>query len=98
MASLAELPVWGQWSIFGILISVIALVVVLILKGELVSRKQLDAVQKTADSWQKAWETLVQAQASSTIVLEKVKTLSDTLEHVLTSLPVPKQGEKDEDK
>lgn len=93
MESLAELPVWGQWSVLGILLSVIVFGVVLVLKGLLVPRSQLDAVQKTADSWQKAWETSMQVQASTTIVLERVNTLADTLEHVLTSLPAPTQGE-----
>lgn len=93
MDLLSELPIWGQWSILGTLVSIIVFVLVRVLQGELVPRKQLDAVQKTADSWQKAWETAMQVQASTTIVLERVNTLADTLEHVLTSLPAPTQGD-----
>lgn len=95
MNLLSELPVWGQWSVLGILVSIIVFVIILLLKGDLVTRKHVDSVQKTADSWQKAWETSMQVQASMTLVLEKMMTVAETMEHLLVSLPQPdkKQGD-----
>lgn len=95
MDLLSELPIWGQWSVLGTLVALIVFVIILLLKGDLVTRKHVDSVQKTADSWQHAWETSMQVQASMTTVLEKMMTVAETMEHLLLSLPQPpdKQGD-----
>lgn len=93
MDLLSELPAWGQWTVFGISVSLNIWNYIQHVRGETVPRKHSDQIQKTAESWQKAWETSMQVQASTTLVLERVNTLADTLEHVLTSLPAPTQGD-----
>lgn len=95
MDLLSDVPVVGQWTIMGLSLALNIFVAIQFVRGEATTRKHVDQVQKTADSWQRAWETSMQVQASMTTVLEKMMTVAETMEHLLVSLPQPdkKQGD-----
>lgn len=96
MDLLSELPVAGQWTVLGILVGLLVFVVLQIFRGELVPRKQVDQVQKIADTYQRAWENSQQTNVTLSVTLEqftglvaRMEPLAETMEHVLESLPKP---------
>lgn len=89
MNILGELPLWGQTGLFGLVLGILIYVVLLVLKGDLVTRKSADQIQKTSDMWQSAWQATQQVSEKQAATLERLVVLTDTLDHFLTSLPVP---------
>lgn len=87
MNPLADLPITGQWTILGVLVGIIVFILVQFFRGEIVTRKHLDQVQKIADGWRESWGTTMQVQASTITILERMVALADTFEHFLESLP-----------
>lgn len=72
-----------SWSIAGIAVLLLSLVIYIVrayINGDIVPRKQYDAVQKMSDQWQRAWE-INQEQVQTFTVL------AETLKHFLDSLP-----------
>lgn len=87
MDILGNLPDWGQVSLFSLSLAVNAFFVAAYMRGELVSRKHFEAVQKMADTWQHGWEV---SQENETSLRESVSRLSDLTEvfsHFIDSLP-----------
>ena len=82
-----DLPVWGQLSIYGILLALIVLVIVLFLKGEIVARKEVDGVRDNAELFRKAWEVdqmTIQRQAE---MLGSFTVTMQTVQKILESMP-----------
>ncbi len=92
---LGTLPLWGQYGILGLSLGLNIFFVVQIVRGELVSRKELDQVQKTAETWQHGWEVGQQNQHVWTELLTKFNTLADALQHFIESLPKPNPKEEE---
>jgi len=89
-----ELPLWGQFSVVVILVSIIIAILLMFFRGDIATRKQIDQVQKIADTFQKAWETSEHARetAESTNqgqadVLNKILIGQETMARVLDSMP-----------
>lgn len=79
-----------SWSIAGIAVLLLGLVVWVIrsyVSGDIVTRKDYDAVQKMSDQWQHAWEVSQQTQIELAEVIRTMTILADTLKHFLDSLP-----------
>jgi hypothetical protein len=87
MELLAGIPLVGQLTLVGLSFSLNLFGLVQYIRGELVSRKHVEEVQKMADQWQHAWEVSMQTQAANALALERMTVLADTFEHFLTSLP-----------
>lgn len=72
-----------SWSIAGIAVLLLSLVVYVVrayINGDIVTRKQYEAVQKMSDQWQHAWEVSQEQVQQFTV-------LTETLKHFLDSLP-----------
>lgn len=89
------LPTWGVATLVGLPLTILVFLLVQAIRGEFVSRRQMEAVQKVADSWQHAWEVSQQTQADQATALTRMTTLTDVFEHFIESLPKP-EGPKEE--
>ena len=88
------IPISGSMSIIGVLLTIISTVIIMLLRGDIATRKEVDQVQKLADTMQKAWETsehgreiqenTIQGQAE---VLNKLVVGQDTILKVMDALP-----------
>ena len=54
---LESIPIWGQWGILGLSLSINIFFISQLFRGEIPTRRELDQVQKTADTFQAAWAT-----------------------------------------
>lgn len=84
---ISDLPDWTQWSILALSVIINAFFVIKWVNGSIVSRKEVEQVQKMADTWQHGWET---SQNNFLVLTELVKELTpitDTLKKFITSLP-----------
>lgn len=54
---LESIPIWGQWGILGLSLSLNIFFIAQLFRGEIPTRRELDQVQKTADTFQAAWAT-----------------------------------------
>ena len=96
------IPIWGSLSIISVLLTVIATIIIMLFRGDIATRKEVDQVQKLADTMQKAWEisehgreiqeNTIQGQAE---VLNKLVVGQDTILKVMDALP-RKPGETHE--
>jgi len=100
------IPLWGSASVIGVLLSMLAAVVVMLFRGDIATRKEVDQVQKVADTLHKAWETAEhgreiaeETNRGQAEVLNKILVGQDTMMRVLDALPskpVRKSGETNE--
>lgn len=98
---LEQIPLWGSFSVIGVLVGIIVTVIVLLFRGDLTTRKHLDQVFKISESWQKAWEVSEQTKQGQAEVLNKLLVGQDTMLRILESRPldrVPNVTSSDEDK
>lgn len=69
------------------LTGLVALVVLLILFGLLVPRKNLTDVQKDRDAWRTAYETSERTRAEQTVQLAELVELAKTTNVMISALP-----------
>lgn len=81
------LPAVGEYSVLGLSVALNVFVVICLLRGILATRPQLDAVQKIADSWQKAYTDVMASQKDNSAVMTELSVLTETFKHFLESLP-----------
>lgn len=86
---LEEVPLWGQWSVLGMSIGLNVTFVLLFVRGIIVSRAQLDQVQKTADMFQLAWSNTQKDGAEMKQMLLDVSVGMKTMAKVIEALPKP---------
>lgn len=84
---LSAIPIWGQYGLVGLSLSLNIFFIVQFLRGEIVTRKELDQVQRMSDTWQKGWEVSQQNQSLWSELASRFGVVADTMEHLLTSLP-----------
>jgi hypothetical protein len=84
---LGELPLWGQWSLFGLSLGFNFFFITLYIRGILVSRAQLDQVQKLADTFQAAWAQDQETKHEAIALTALLTTTATTMEKVLNALP-----------
>lgn len=84
---LESVPMWGQVSLFGLSLGLNITFIILIARGILATRAQLEQVQKVADTFQKAWETAMTTNGESIAVLNKLTVSSDTMLKILEERP-----------
>jgi hypothetical protein len=91
---ISELPDWTQLSMFALSVVVNGFFVIKWVNGGFVSRKEVDQVQKMADTWQHGWETSQNNFAVLTGLVNELTPIADTLKKFISSLPQP-GGEND---
>ena len=89
-----SIPLSGSLSVIGVLTTIIATGIVMLFRGDIATRKEVDQVQKLADTMHKAWETsehgreiqenTIQGQSE---VLNKLVIGQDTILKVMDALP-----------
>jgi hypothetical protein len=84
---LGEIPLWGQWGLLGFSMGLVLFFMVQFIRGELVSRKQLEDAQRASDSWQHAWEVSQQTNHEVVALLGQLTVTTQTMERVLNALP-----------
>lgn len=83
------LPIWSQWGIIGVLVAVLVYIVIEFIRGNLVARKQLDQVQKMADTFKDAWIAEQQVKTDLADAVMRLTDVADIIEHFIKSLPRP---------
>lgn len=91
-----SVPLWGSFSIIGVLVGIIVTVLIMFLRGDIVSRKQLDQVQKIADTFQEAWKTEQATKQEAIALSNQLMVVATTMEKVLDALPVPTSVKTDD--
>ena len=66
--------------------ALVAIVVLLILTGRLVTRRQLQDVQADRDYWRTAHDTQQQVTLKQGMTLERLLTLAEASEHALSAI------------
>ena len=83
------IPVFAQWSILGLSIGMNLFVLVEFIRGTWTTRKNLDQVQRLADTFQKAWEVSEKKWEAVGPVLNNLMVTSDTILHIIQAAPRP---------
>lgn len=94
----AGLPIWGQLSIVGVLVSVIVLAVVTVLKGDLITKREQDrrdakhaaeieARDKQISEWRALWQASQDALTRTLDGTSKVVQTLEVFERFIQSLP-----------
>lgn len=89
---LEQVVFWGQVPAYVLLVTVAGLFA----KGVIVSRSQLDQVQKTADTFLAAWQTSNAVNEKQAELLGQLTVTNQTMLKVLNALPKPQGVEEGE--
>lgn len=87
---LEQVILWGQipaYAGYGVILF-------LFLKGVIVSRSQLDQVQKTADTFRQAWEASHSVTQQQADLLSSLTVTQKTMLKVMNALPKPQTDEE----
>jgi hypothetical protein len=87
---LEQVIFWGQIPAYVALAAVVGL----FFKGVIVSRSQLDQVQKTADTFLAAWQTSNAVNEKQAELLGQLTVTNQTMLKVLSALPKPQTDER----
>lgn len=84
---LLDLPIWGQLSIMALSLGLNITFILMYVRGELASRREVEQIQKTADTFQAAWAT---AQADNSEQKSMIVDIADgmrTVTKFINALP-----------
>lgn len=84
---LESIPIWGQWGLFGLSLSLNIFFIAQLFRGEIPTRKQLDQVQKTADTFQAAWATAQADNSEQKTMIVEIASGMKTVIKFINSLP-----------
>lgn len=87
MDVLGSLPTWSQVSIAGLSLAFNFFIVVEFIRGGIVPRKQVEQVQKMADTWQHGWEVSQANETRLGTIATNLTAMSDVFRHFIESLP-----------
>lgn len=85
--TLESIPIAGQYSIIGILLALVVLIVGLVLRGTLVPKSHLDRANDFTDKALRAWELEKEKSSDLTTLLMRMTALDDTVMKLINSLP-----------
>ena len=80
-------PLWGQLSILGLSLGLNIPFIVLLARGILATRPQLEQVQKIADTFRDAWDTAMKANEKHGEALNKLVVMAETTQRILEARP-----------
>lgn len=84
---LEGIPIWGQWGILGLSIGLNIFGAVEFIRGTWTSRRNLDQVQKVADTYLHAWEVSEKKWEVVGPTLNNLVVTSDTILRILEAAP-----------
>lgn len=87
MDVLGDLPTWSQVSLAGLSLAFNFYIVIAFIRGDIVPRKQLEQVQKMADTWQHGWEVSQANESRLGTIATNLTGMSDVFQHFIESLP-----------
>lgn len=82
-----SIPLWGSFSVLGVSLALNLFLLTQLIRGELATRREMDQVQKTADTFQHAWEIEKQSNEGLVEALNKVVVGMDTVQRMLEAAP-----------
>lgn len=86
---LLDIPIWGQWGILGISMGFNIFIAVEFIRGSWTSRRNLDQVQKMADTWQNAYFVSDKKWEAVGPTLNNLVVTSDTILRIIQAAPHP---------
>lgn len=84
---LESIPLWGQWGILGLSLSLNIFFISQLFRGEIPTRRELDQVQKTADTFQAAWATSQADNSEQKMMIVEIAAGMKTVTKFIHSLP-----------
>lgn len=84
---IASLPILGEYSIMGFLLSIIIAFVTAILTGRLVPKSSLDRERQTTDTFKTAWETETKKTEQQTLMLNRLGVVGESMDKLIKALP-----------
>lgn len=84
---IASLPILGEYSIMGFLLSIIVAFVTAILTGRLVPKSSLDRERQTTDTFKTAWETELKKNEQQTLMLNRLGVVGESMDKLIKALP-----------
>lgn len=102
----AGLPIWGQLSIGGILVSVIVLAVVAVLKGDLITKREQDrrdakhaaeivAKDQEIRDWKELWQASQDSLTKALDGTSKAVGTMEVFEGFIKSIPIPQDDDNE---
>jgi hypothetical protein len=86
---LEGIPIWGQWGILGLSLGLNIFGAVEFIRGTWTSRRNLDQVQKVADTYLHAWEVSEKKWETVVPTLNNLVVTSDMILRIIESAPRP---------
>jgi len=86
---LEGIPIWGQWGILGLSLGLNIFGAVEFIRGTWTSRRNLDQVQKVADTYLRAWEVSEKKWETVVPTLNNLVVTSDMILRIIESAPRP---------
>lgn len=84
---IASLPIIGEYSIMGFLLSIIIAFVTAVLTGRLVPKSSLDRERQTTDTFKTAWETETKKTEQQTLMLNRLGVVGESMDKLIKALP-----------
>lgn len=84
---IASLPIIGEYSIIGFLLSIIIAFVTAVLTGRLVPKSSLDRERQTTDTFKTAWETETKKTEQQTLMLNRLGVVGESMDKLIKALP-----------
>lgn len=84
---LENIPIIGEYSIMGFLLSIIIAFVTAILTGRLVPKSSLDRERQTTDTFKTAWETETKKTEQQTLMLNRLGVVGESMDKLIKALP-----------
>lgn len=95
LEELASLPIWGEFGIMTILLSVVVWFIQRILTGKLVPKSTLDEMRETRDTFKEAWESEVSRSDAVVTAVSELRVVGQNMEKVLNALPTANGGDNE---
>lgn len=91
---LGTLPVIGEYSIMGFLLTIIIWFIYAILTGRLVPRRTLEDEKETTNTFKAAWETEREVTEGLSDLVKDLTVVGENMEKVLNALPSHDGGDE----
>lgn len=82
-----DIPVWGQWSVAGLLLGLIGFVIVSVIRGDLTTAKHLQQEMERSKAWQEAYIEERKVSAAQRDMIARLVAVADVMEKFLQALP-----------
>lgn len=84
---IGDIPLWGEWGLLGLSVSLNIFFIVQGARGLLVPYNRVEDEKKNTNLWQHAWEVKEHTTAEATALVSQLTVTAKTMEKVLNALP-----------